>query len=108
MPVATKRVNRSPTGPAEPDLLIVARDQPKLFRALLQEFWGSPQLRILLDGRCADRRRYAGAVPVDRRRGGSGGAPCVLRRISSNGSILWSARPPAGTRTDASPRADHS
>ncbi len=68
MPVATKGINRSPAGAAEVDLLIVARDQPKLFRALLQEFWGNPQLRVILDRRHADRRRQALAVPVDRRR----------------------------------------
>ena len=64
-----EELDKSPTGTAEPSLLIVARDQPELFRALQQAFGGSPQLRVLLDWRRADRRRQALAVPVDRRQG---------------------------------------
>jgi hypothetical protein len=67
-PVARKGLSNPPSSTAEPDLLIVARDQPRLFRTLLQEFWGNPQLRVTLDRRHADRRRQALAVPVDRRR----------------------------------------
>ncbi len=46
----------------------MARDQPELFRGLLQEVGGSPQLLILRDERGADRRQQAQAVPDDRRR----------------------------------------
>jgi len=68
LPGARKARTDAPTGPTEPHLLIVAREQPELFRVLLQEFGGSPQLRVLRDGRWANRRRQVLAVPVDRRR----------------------------------------
>ncbi len=68
MPGAPTARHEASPGPREPSLLIVARDQPDLFRALLQEFGGTPLLRVLRDGRWADRRRQALAVPVERRR----------------------------------------
>jgi|MudIll2142460700_1097286.scaffolds.fasta_scaffold1622780_1 hypothetical protein len=68
MPSATKACTDAPTCPTEASLLIVARDQPELFRALQQELGGSPQLRVILDSRRANRRRQALPVPVDRRR----------------------------------------
>jgi len=68
MPGVTKERNDAATDTGEPSLLIVARDQPELFRALEQEFEGSPQVLVILDERCADRRRQALAVPSDLRR----------------------------------------
>ncbi len=107
MPVATKGVNRSSTGPVEADLLIVARDQPKLFRALLQEFWGNPQLRVILDRRHADRRRQALAVPVDRRRRERRSPPHLEEDLHLYQFIL--VRPHTRRTPDwASPRAGNS
>jgi hypothetical protein len=57
-----------PASPAAPGLLIVARDQPELYRDLQQLFADSPRAVVILDRRRADRRRHALAVPVDRRR----------------------------------------
>ncbi len=68
MPHATRKASLSPAGPAVQSLLIVARDQPELFRVLLQEFQDNPQVFVLLDERSTDRRRETLAVSADRRR----------------------------------------
>ena len=83
----------APAGPAAPSLLIVAQDQPELFRALLQEFGGSPQLRVLRDGRCANRRREARAVPVDRRQRERRSPPRIEEDLQLRPYLL--VRPPA-------------
>ena len=93
MPGARKARTDAPTGPAEPILLIVAREQPDLFQALQQEFGGSPELRVLLDGRCTDRRREAWAVPVDRRQRERRSPPRLEEDLHLRQYIL--VRPPA-------------
>ncbi len=64
---APQEPSDAPPGPPTPSLLIVARKEPDLFRALQQAFGGSSQLRVLRDARSAECRRGARAVPVDRR-----------------------------------------
>lgn len=83
----------APTGPGAPRLLIVAQDQPALCRALLQAFGGSPQLRVLRDGRWANRRRQARAVPVDRRRRERRSPPRIEEDLQLRPYLL--VRPPA-------------
>ena len=88
-----EELDKSPSGTAEPSLLIVARDQPELFRALQQAFGGSPQLRIILDRRRANRRRQALAVPVDRRQRERRSPPRIEEDLHLRQYIL--VRPPA-------------
>jgi len=56
MSPVTSQPTAAPPAPGAPSLLIAARDHPELFRALQQAFGGRPQLHILLDRRCAERR----------------------------------------------------
>ena len=93
MPIATKGLNDSPTGPAVLSLLIVARDQPEQYRALQQAYLDSPQVLVILDERCADRRQQALAVPVDRRRRERRTRARVEEDLSLRQYIF--ARPPA-------------
>jgi len=93
LPGAPKARTDGPPGPAEPILLIVAQEQPELFRALQQEFGGSPQLRVHRDRRGANRRREARAVPVDRRRMERRSPPHVEEDLHLRQYIL--VRPPA-------------
>ena len=93
MPIATKARNDAPTCAGEPSPLIVARDQPELFRALQQAFGGSPQLRVLRDRRSADRRREVLGVPVDQRRRERRSPPRIEEDLHLRQYIL--ARPAA-------------
>jgi hypothetical protein len=67
MPSLKKVVTSPRTGQAVPGLLIVARDQPALYRALQQTFGESQEVAVLLDRRWETRRRRSLAVPGDRR-----------------------------------------
>jgi len=93
MPIATKGRNDSPTGPAVLSRLIVARDQPELYRARQQAYLDSPQVLVILDERCANRRREARAVPVDRRQRERRSPPHVEEDLHLRQYIL--VRPPA-------------
>ena len=65
----SKQVVKSPsTGSAVPGLLIVARDQVEVYRALQEAFGESQKVTVILDRRCENRRRRGLAVPGDRRR----------------------------------------
>jgi hypothetical protein len=48
-------------------LIIVARDQPDLWRTLMQEFGQSQEIRILLDRRQGERRKGNQFYEPDRR-----------------------------------------
>jgi len=64
-----KKVVKSPrTGHAVRGLLIVARDHLELYRALQHAFGERPEVAVILDRRCQNRRRRGLAVPADRRR----------------------------------------
>jgi len=67
MPRPKKFVEHHATGYAVPGLLIVARDQLELYRALQQEFGKSEKVAVILDRRCENRRRRGLVVPADRR-----------------------------------------
>ena len=49
-------------------LLIVARDEPRLYERLRQEFEGDEDLDVVLDRRVGDRRRQPQLVNADQRR----------------------------------------
>lgn len=68
MPTATKTLHTPAVHPGAPGLLVVARDQPELYRVLQQAFGDSQQVAVILDRRCENRRRGGLAVPVDQRR----------------------------------------
>jgi len=68
MPVPTKSLQSPPTRPAVINLLIVARDQLKLYRRLQQRIGDCPGLVLLFDRREADRRQAVQPVLVERRR----------------------------------------
>jgi len=68
MPVAANAPDNPPTRAPVPGLLVVARDQPDLYRVLQQTFGASPQVAVILDRRCEKRRRGGHAVASDQRR----------------------------------------
>ena len=68
MPGYTKGVSTAPPHTAMRGLLIVARDQLKLWLSLKDAFGDSEGLTVLFDRRQADRRREGQAVASDRRR----------------------------------------
>ncbi len=76
MPVATEERTSPRTGAAVRSLLIVARGQPELFRALQQAVGESSQLLVLVDRRGMDRRVEMRAVPEDRRQRDRRHPPC--------------------------------
>ena len=55
------------TPPNVQSLLIVARDQLDLWRALVQEFQDAEDIRILLDRRAGERRTARSPVASERR-----------------------------------------
>jgi hypothetical protein len=66
-----------PPGQTVPGLLIVARNQPELYRALQQTFGESQEVFVILDRRGENRRQRALAVPGDRRRKERRSPPCI-------------------------------
>jgi hypothetical protein len=68
VPVRTKGSN-SPPQPAVLNLLIVARNQHKLYRRLQRRLRHCTVVAMLMDRRERERRQAAQPVPVDRRRG---------------------------------------
>jgi hypothetical protein len=49
-------------------LMIVARNEPKLYERLRLEFEGDDEVAVVLDRRVGDRRRLPQAVAADQRR----------------------------------------
>lgn len=68
MPARTNNL-QSPPHPAVLSLLIVARDQPELYRTFQRRFQGCAGVAIFLDRRHGERRQATQPVAVDRRRG---------------------------------------
>ena len=56
-----------PSDPNSGSLIVVAKDQPDLWRALVQEFKDVERIHILLDRRYGERRAPWGPVAYDRR-----------------------------------------
>jgi hypothetical protein len=69
MPVPTNSLQSPPTRPAALNLLIVARDQLKLYRRLGRRIGDCTGVAIIFDRREESRRRDVQPVPVERRRG---------------------------------------
>jgi len=69
MTVRTNSLQSPPTRPAVLNLLIVARDQPELYRTLQRRFRDYAAVTILLNRRQGERRQAVQPVPVERRRG---------------------------------------
>jgi len=69
MPVRTSSLKSPPLRPAVLNLLIVARDQPELYRTLQRRFRDYAAVTILLNRRQGERRQAVQPVPVERRRG---------------------------------------
>ncbi len=88
MPVATEERTSPRTGAAVRSLLIVARGQPELFRALQQAVGESSQLLVLVDRRGMDRRVEMRAVPEDRRRRERRGLPHLAEDLRLRQYIL--------------------
>jgi len=66
--VATRNVLSAQTARATVrGLIIVARDQPDLWRALIREFGQSQDIRVILDRRCGERRQAERLHTPDRR-----------------------------------------
>ena len=68
MPVRTKTLQSPATGPTVLSCLIVARDQPELYRTLQWRLRHYAAVTILLDRRQGERRQAVQPVPVERRR----------------------------------------
>jgi hypothetical protein len=69
MPDRTNSLESPPTRPAAMNLLILARDQLKLYRRLQRRIRDCPGVVLLFDRREAVRRQAVQPVPVDRRQG---------------------------------------
>jgi hypothetical protein len=69
MPVPTKSLQSPPTRPAVINLLIVARDQLKLYRRLQRRVGDCTGVALFFDRREEGRRRAGQPVPVERRQG---------------------------------------
>jgi hypothetical protein len=69
MPDRTNSLERPPTRPETLNLLILARDQLKVYRRLQRRIRGCTGVVLLFDRREADRRQAVQPVPVERRRG---------------------------------------
>jgi len=69
MPVRTNTLQSLPTGPAVLNLLILARDQLKLYRRLQRRLGDCAGVALVFDRREAGRRRAVQPVPVERRQG---------------------------------------
>ena len=67
MPVDTNSLQSSPTRPAVLNLLIVARDQLKLYRRLQRRLGDRTGVAIFFDRREEGRRQAVQPVPVERR-----------------------------------------
>ena len=67
MPDTSSVLNVQPKGNFIRGLIIVARDQPELWRALTREFGQSQEIRVLLDRRLGERRKEDQVYAPDRR-----------------------------------------
>jgi hypothetical protein len=67
MPETRSVLNVQPKGNIVRGLIIVARDQPELWRALTREFGQSQEIRVLLDRRLGERRKDDQSYVPDRR-----------------------------------------
>lgn len=67
MPAIRSVLNVPPKSNTVRGLIIVARDQPDLWRTLIQEFGQSQEIRILLDRRQGERRKGNQFYAPDRR-----------------------------------------
>ena len=67
MPEMRSVLNVQPKGNFVRGLIIVARNQPDLWRTLTQEFGQSQEIRILLDRRQGERRKDNQSYVPDRR-----------------------------------------
>ena len=67
MPETRSVLNVQPKGNIVRGLIIVARDQPELWRALTREFGQSQEIRVLLDRRLGERRKDDQFYAPDRR-----------------------------------------
>lgn len=87
-----------------PVLLIVARDQPALHRALQHAFGTNQEMAVILDRRV---RPSGGAVSPFRATGDgwSGAASPTSRMICASGTMCWSARTLADRMADGVPLA---
>ena len=48
-------------------LLIISRDEPKLYEFLKNQFAGRPHVEVILDRRHGQRRQRAAMAPLERR-----------------------------------------
>jgi len=69
MPVRTNSLQSPPTRPAAMNLLILARDQLKLYGRLQRRVGDCTGVVLIFDRREEDRRQAVQPVPVDRRQG---------------------------------------
>ena len=67
MPERTDATNQQAVPDAVRSLIIVAREQTDLWRALTDEFRNVAQIQVLLDRREAERRRVTKPVAQERR-----------------------------------------
>ncbi|MBP1778961.1 MAG: hypothetical protein H6Q86_4972 [candidate division NC10 bacterium] len=67
MPETRSTLNVQPKSNIVRGLIIVARDQPDLWRTLMREFGQSQEIRVLLDRRQGERRKEDQSYVPDRR-----------------------------------------
>ena len=67
MPETRSTLNVQPKRNIVRGLIIVARDQPDLWRTLMREFGQSQEIRVLLDRRQGERRKEDQSYVPDRR-----------------------------------------
>jgi hypothetical protein len=81
-------LNAQPKGPIVRGLIIVARDQPDLWRALTREFGQCHEIRVLLDRRQGERRKDNRAYTPDRRGADRRNLPRIEDDVRSRQYVL--------------------
>ena len=81
-------LNAPPTRTIVRGLIIVARDQPDLWRALTHEFGQNQEIRVLLDRRQGERRKANQAHAPDRRGADRRSLPRIEDDVRSRQYVL--------------------
>jgi hypothetical protein len=77
-----------PTHPAVLSLIIIAREQQDLWRALEHEFKDVAKVQVLLDRRHGERRTPRGPVAYDRRASDRRSLPCLEDALHARQYVL--------------------
>ncbi len=94
MPVEGGLPEPQPTGMVRA-LVVVARDQPDLWQALVRRFSANEDVRVLLDRRLWERRQRLQTHELDRRGADRRRPPSIENNVSYRHYVI--ARPQHGT-----------